>query len=125
MSDWTPPSPETENPSNTQPWLYFSAGLAIGVGLHVAMGVAMLGLTMLANNLSDGTPQSVAGFGGTIWMIWLMTISLAQLFYLGPVWLLTRKWRPPMAQGILVVGAITFLLQGSCYGFFLFLAAVG
>jgi hypothetical protein len=126
VSTWNAPT-DPEHPALQQPWLYFAAGVALALGLHLALALAVSFAAWLVN-----TPLVLGWLGqkaGTVafglWTTWWMGLSISQLLYLGPAWLVTRTWRPPMAQGILVVAVITFLLQGSCYAFFLTALAAG
>jgi hypothetical protein len=126
VSTWNAPADPKDpddpvNPALQHPWLYFGAGVALAVGLHLAMGLIASSALWLLN---AGPLQPLLGpewgdLASGLWALWFMGLSVAQLLYLGPAWVLTRRWRPPVAQGILVVATITFLLQGSCYAFFL------
>lgn len=109
---------DPSHPSQKLPWLYFAAGLALGVGLHIVMALAvyLCAAFVLYADAQQRLPQpwadrAIIGMYG-----WALALSAVQLLYLGPAWLLTFRWRPPMAHGILTVGVITFLLQSSCYG---------
>lgn len=120
MSHWNPPTQDSDHPAHQTPWLYFGVGIALAVGLHLVMGLAVAGSVWAVNvaisyQLVERQWMELAGILG---MMWLAALSLVQILYLGPAWVLTHRWRPHMAQGIVVAAIITFLLQSSCYGFF-------
>jgi hypothetical protein len=120
VSTWNAPT-EPDHPALQHPWLYFGAGVALALGLHLTLALIVSFGAWLLN-----TPPAqrllgmdIGNIALALWTAWWMGLSLTQLLYLGPAWAFTRRWRPPMAQGVLVVAVITFLLQGSCYAFFL------
>jgi hypothetical protein len=78
-------------------------GLLIGIGLHIVAG----GLILLAISLVDQEYSAGA----------LVVCGLTQLIYLVPAMLIERsKQRPKIVRGIVLVAAITFLLNASCWG---------
>ena len=113
-------APDASDPSAQQPWLYFGAGVALALGLHVLIGLGVLstmaaiGFAVSQQWVPDDWANAAAAFG----LVWLLAFSLLQLLYLGPAWAITHRWRPFMAHGVLVVMVLTFLLQGSCYALF-------
>lgn len=121
MAHWNPSnSPDTSDPSAQQPWLYFGAGVALALALHVLIALGVLS-TMAAIGFAvrlQWAPADWSNAAAAFGLFWLLTLSLLQLLYLGPAWAITHRWRPFMAHGVVVVMVITFLLQGSCYALF-------
>ena len=116
---WEAPTPPV-HPALQQPWLYFGAGMALAVGLHIITGLSLFGAAYVTSTptVQGWIGEEVGSILFGLWTLWGMALSVAQLFYLGPAGIITYRWRPPMAQGILVVAVLTFLLQGSCYALF-------
>ncbi|MCA9490162.1 MAG: hypothetical protein KC621_09565 [Myxococcales bacterium] len=91
-------------PSATAVFLQLGLGIFLTFALHVVIGGP---LWLLADVFSPIGDLAVA---------WLMGLSLAQVLYVGPVALAVAFVRRPIALGMLIGAAITFLLQSACYG---------
>lgn len=89
-------------------------GVGIALGLHL---VGQLVLFVLASVILSvvGIADDQAYFKPPIYP--LLVIGMSQLAYLLPMWLVARKHdRAHLAHGVLLVAAITFLLNAACFG---------
>jgi hypothetical protein len=104
--------------SNVFPEL--GTGMALGVALNTVALVFCVTLT-LGPSLLHGVSSS----GFVDWLViptilagyWAMGFSVVQVVYLGPLALLALlRGRRPLALGLVIAMAVTFLLQTLCIG---------
>ncbi|MCB9699344.1 MAG: hypothetical protein H6738_21360 [Alphaproteobacteria bacterium] len=100
---------ERPRPSAAAVFLQLGLGVFLTFALHVVIGGP---LWMVGSVFSP--VESLAG-------AWLMGLSVAQLLYVVPVAIAMAFVRRPIALGMLIGAAITFLLQSACYGLAFFL----
>lgn len=95
---------ERPRPSATVVFLQLALGVFLTFALHLVVGGPLWALASVFDSVSF-----LAG-------MWLMGLSIVQLLYVGPVALALAFVRRPIALGMLIGAAITFLLQSACYG---------
>ena len=82
-------------------------------GLQVPLGLIATFIAVLVTQFK--VPEAAAaGFGMPLY------VGVTQFFYLGPLIYLKRKQqRPEFIKGMWIASAVTFLLNASCWAWFL------
>lgn len=92
------------------------AGVGVALGLHGVVGALML-LVMWAGSAASSAGWYAAGeWSMVIAGGWLMFIGLTQGAYLLPAFVIAWIVRRPVALGVAIGAAATFLLNGACFG---------
>lgn len=94
-------------PSATTVFLQVAVGFALTFVLHGVVGFTLFLVGTLVPLVNTAASM------------WLMGLGVAQFVYILPTALALAFVRRPLALGMSIGAAITFLLQGACYGFFL------
>lgn len=84
-------------------------GLAIGLGINIAVFVVALAVVTGSNGISSPI---------ALFLFWpAMAIGLTQLVYIVPLYLRYRKTgQKNTAKGLVIAASITALLNASCWG---------
>ncbi len=95
--------------------VFLQVGLGIGLVflLHLIVGGSLWGAVALADTFG----QPVADDLGPVLVTWMASLGVGQVLYVGPVAAALFFVRRPIALGMAIGAALTFLLQGACYGF--------
>ena len=114
MPDWD----RTAGPVRTRDqgaavFLEVGAGVGLVTLMHGIAGIAMGGLTVAADAVPVG---GLADVVRPLPFLWLMLIGLGQLPYVVPAAIGLWFVRRPLALGVVVGAALTFTLNGACFG---------
>lgn len=109
-------SGEKASGSTTGVFLQVGLGVASTFLLHVVVGGGLTAAVAVATSVS--AQNVVTGLLSMALGYWAMGVGMLQVFYVGPVALAAAFVRRPIALGMVIGAAVTFLLQGACYGLF-------
>jgi hypothetical protein len=115
MPDWD----RSAGPARTRDhgagvFLQVGAGVLLVPLLHVVAGLAMGGLAVAVE--SAGPVGGAADLLRPLPFLWLMGIGLGQLPYVLPAAIGLWFVRRPIALGVVIGAALTFTLNGACFG---------
>lgn len=115
MTAWERDADSKPSPLST--WLQVMAGIALVPFLHVCAATVLGGLALLGE--ATGAPgQSLSELAAALGMMWFMSIGCTQGAYVMPVFIVALLVRRGVAVGVAMGAALTFLLNGACYGVF-------
>lgn len=108
----------SREPGTRKPWVEVAFGVLLVPLMHGFAGGLIGGGAMLLDSFGvmGGTP--VVGWPG----MFALSLSISQLGYVGPAFLIAYRVRKNVAAGIAIGALLTVSLQGACYGAFCFLA---
>ncbi|MBX2799232.1 MAG: hypothetical protein KTR31_16275 [Myxococcales bacterium] len=114
MDAWQ--EPEADTPADTsdrRTYLQTGLGILVVLGMHLVVGLVMLGFFNLRLSGIDQITQGIA-------VVWFFGLSVVQVVYVLPAMFYTRfrLGRSAMSAGMLIGAALTVVLQTACYGFF-------
>lgn len=107
-------SQERPPPSTTVVFLQVGLGIGLTFLLHAMVGGGLAAASAAAVSID---PQGIVG--GLVSMVfgyWVMGVGVMQLVYVLPVAIAAAFVRRPIALGLVIGAALTFVLQGACYG---------
>lgn len=122
MTDWDKAGGRPETPqSRGAVFAWMCAGIGIVLLMHGTAGVIFALLTAAGGQAASmGLPYQVSEWPMLLASIWAMGIGCTQGAYVLPAFAVAWVVRRPVALGIAVGAALTFLLNGACYGFVFF-----
>ncbi len=109
-------------PDRTAVFLQLGLGVFSTFVLHAVVGglfwlASLVGAALNRGWVPGGSPVAlVLDLPGTLLVAWAFSVGLSQVLYVGPAALVALFVRRPIALGLLIGAAITFLLQSACYG---------
>ena len=113
MSDFERSAPPPA--SGAAVFLQVALGIATVLGMHVVVG----GVLWVGGVASSAIGGPIGDALTVLWVGWLASLGVSQLLYVVPVALAAFFVRRPIALGMVIAAALTFVLQGACYGLFL------
>ncbi|MCA9490161.1 MAG: hypothetical protein KC621_09560 [Myxococcales bacterium] len=96
--------------------MFLQVGLGIGLTflLHLVVGGGLIMASAVAVSIDPNGPiGALVGMGFGYWAI---GVGVVQLVYVVPVAIPAAFVRRPIALGMVIGAALTFVLQGACYG---------